>query len=136
MRLDEYISEAVSHGRSIPNQFPRVPDKDLIIEWLEYNGFTEVNTGHNALYTQQQFMKYHKKGIDRIYITGLYDESDATHWIRFGDMDTAFSIRTDGGFSFKDPMEKTVFLGPRRNYYRNHDTIEDFAIDVEKTFSK
>ena len=134
MRLDEYISEAVSHGRSIPNQFPRTPDKDLIIDWLEYNGFTEVDTGHNAIYTQQQFMKYQKKGIDRVYITGLYDESNATHWIRFGDKDAAFSIRTDGGFSLKYPMEKTVFLGPRRNQSHEHKTIEEFAEDVEKHF--
>lgn len=142
MTLDKYISEAVSHGYRRGYGFPKTPDKDLIIDWLEENGFREVYTNHMII---GQFDRIDKlvdiKGEDdRFYFMGRYDEVKmGTHWIEFGNKDTLFLVCTE-----HDSVGPNARWTPYSQYFYDEngfghskkffDTLEEIADKVDKTF--
>ena len=141
MTLENYISEAVSHGYGRRKWFPEKPDKDLIIEWLIDNDFREIDTNHQVLGQFDRIEKYVKNANDRVYFTGLYDPDRlGTHWIQFGDRNHIYTVNTEYNrnvatrVSFWAPYS-VIDYGTTGKTRFFHD-LEDLAYEVDKMFLK
>jgi hypothetical protein len=126
------ITEAISSGkyRMKIGGFPRKPDKDAIIEWLDGNGFRKVVIRQGI--TPGVIEKFTKGENDRIYYTGNYDGVKIHEWISFGTRRHNFMIRTGEANWFDDSMRyrdmKTETLPDRFS------DINDFADKVDEIF--
>jgi hypothetical protein len=103
MTLQEFINEAISSGKYRKLGFPfkngTIPDKETLVNWLEANGYKEVDTNHRSIiyeldksdYDRVSKMTRNKK--TKIYTTGQYAGAP-THWVSFGNEDCMITIRT------------------------------------------
>lgn len=97
------ITEAISSGKYRKLGFPfengTIPDKENLVNWLEANGYKEVDTNHRSFtyeldksdYAKVSRLTGNKK--TNIYTTGMYAGAPS-HWVSFGNEDCIITIRT------------------------------------------
>lgn len=131
--LRDTVLEAISSRRNRAS-FPVTPDKDLIIDWLEENGFrrifrdTDLKGGST---TYENIRKITSSNEDRLYMTGDYN-SPSTSWIDFGTRTKWFVIRTGEANKDKDAMRfKNLRIYSSLVIF---DNIEEFAEKVNEAF--
>ena len=97
MTLENYISEAVSHGKykspgPMYTPFPKKrTDKDAIINWLLENGF--VNCGGYP--STETLLKYYRDWGKKCFQLAAYiTDNPTSEWLMFYDGKDAFIIRT------------------------------------------
>ena len=103
MTLQEFINEAISSGKYRKLGFPfengNIPDKETLVNWLEANGYKEVDTNHRSIIYELNKSDYDKVSRltgnkkTNIYTTGRYAGAP-THWVSFGNEDYIITIRT------------------------------------------
>lgn len=103
MTLQEFINEAISSGKYRKLGFPfengTIPDKETLVNWLEANGYKEVDTNHRSFTNELDKSDYDKVSRltrnkkTNIYTTGRYAGAP-THWVSFGNEDCMITIRT------------------------------------------
>lgn len=130
MTLQEFINEAISSGKYRKLGFPfengTIPDKENLVNWLEANGYKEVDTNHRSIiheldksdYDIVSKMTRNKK--TNIYTTGRY-AATPTHWVSFGNEDCMITIRTSdmskGGTHFSYEQFFARIYDPKNEKY-------------------
>ena len=130
--LRDSINEAISSRRNSTG-FPVTPDKDLIIDWLEENGFRRIFRDidlKGCCTTYENIRKITSSNEDRLYMTGDYT-SPTKSWIDFGTRTKWFVIRTGEANQMKDAMRFSNLRVGGGLVFQN---IEEFAEKVNKAF--
>ena len=97
MNLKEYILEYVSSGRGRRNyyEFPSKPDKDGILEWLEANGFEELEN-KNLTKGGIDLSDHYEKTGNKCFIVGEFENGE-TSWIMIRDDNNTYIVRLKKG---------------------------------------
>ncbi len=129
MRLEDYVSEAISSGKNRLNKFPRVADKEMVVKWLESNGFRKVTIKVGITSTLIQRLARENHG--RIYYMGDYNYP-IHEWIAFATEDNMFLIRTGEANKFDDAMRIRDISGGKMERSKIIKDIDEFADTVDK----
>jgi hypothetical protein len=100
VRLDSisaYITEYISSGRGRKTyyEFPSKPDKDGTLEWLDANGFEELE---NKNFTKGgiDLSEHYEKTGNKCFIVGPF-ENGYTSWIMIRDAKNTYMVRFQKG---------------------------------------
>lgn len=109
----KHLSESISNGNRTKRygiEFPKFPNKEDLVRFLEENGFSELKTDRN-LDPEGCFELARNRNLERWFYVGKFDSNPGTHWIRFGNDNVCFTHRITGSKYKMKPMADMDYSG-------------------------
>ncbi len=118
-------------GQYSSKEFPRTPDKDLIINWLEDNGFELVMPKlPDTIYWPSKVLREARRMNENIYSLGQYYSGDPqSHVILFSDGETCFRVNTSGDTT---DLNFEIYDNSQFAAIEKYKTFDEFRKQVKK----